>query len=67
MLRVVFLLAERLGECCDPRNNANGHEYKRNYDPNDTPALGGPAVSVGKYAGIRGVDFTKNQVVTLNH
>ncbi|KAI6776766.1 hypothetical protein HG530_000711 [Fusarium avenaceum] len=63
LLRVLLLLLERLRKCCQTSNNTSGHEKDRNDGPDDTPALRGAAVSLGKHAGVGRVYFPQDQIV----
>jgi hypothetical protein len=47
-------------------NDSDNHEEQGNYGPNDTPALRRTAIALGENACIGTVDFTENQIVTLN-
>jgi hypothetical protein len=48
MLRLLLLLAERLGKRRDGSHNANSHESQGNNGPNDAPAAGRAAISLGE-------------------
>ena len=67
MLRGILLLASRLRECRNPRDDASDHKEKRYDGPNDTPALGRAPVSLCKDAGVGAVYFAEDEIVTLLH
>ena len=66
MLRCLLLLAKRLAEGCDRSNDSNGNERERDERPDDTPALGGAAISLSKLTRVRGVHFAEDQVIALS-
>jgi hypothetical protein len=65
MLRLLLLLAERLGKRRDGSHNANSHERQGNKGPNDAPAAGRAAISLREDTRIGSIDFAENEIVTL--
>jgi hypothetical protein len=55
-----------LRECGDSSNDSSDHEAKGNNRPNNTPALRRTPIFLSKDAGVRGVDFSKDEIVALS-
>lgn len=64
-LRLILLVAERLWERGNPRDDAGDHEEERDDGPDDAPALRGAAVPLCEDAGVGTVHFAKDEIVAL--
>jgi hypothetical protein len=62
---VTLLLAERLGERCNPPDDTDCHEQERDNRPNDTPALRRASIFPSEDASVRGIHLAQNEIITL--
>ena len=65
MFGVILLLGERLGKSGYPSYNTDCHKNERNNGPNNTPALRGTSIFLGKNAGVGGIYFAEDKIVAL--
>ena len=65
MLGVILLLGERLGKSGYPSYDTDCHKSKRNDGPNNTPALWGASILLGKNTGVGGIYFAEDKIVAL--
>jgi hypothetical protein len=62
-LRIIFLLLPVLRKGSNTSEYATNHEEQWYNWPNNSPALWRTAISFGKYAGVRFIDFSKDEIV----